>query len=1255
MKKRISALVLILVLMLNVMVVAGPTVVATTVNELSENTTDVVAYVSQGTETTGAIGDEANPYPTISAAITALDAVVGEDINRVVKVTGAYVCLDANEAFKSSNWYGFAKHTNHITIESTTPDSQDTYLDLSGLCTVGGPTTIDNIYYLQTSNSKEIRADGHELTFGPNAVSHPNDKIGYIYTGAYSPGLGTTSKVGIPAGTGKQKLTVNGQTFSLIGLGDSNPYHASGKAYNIAGIDFVMNGGRTVNFISIGSYKYNCYNYFTDNVNVTINSGTVPQYRLLTPTETSIFAEGKGLQIILNNGTAFTKWYYDSANQTSAPSLKDANGNDCLYLIQSASASNGAALKATDKLGVYTLVNAGAYTAVAKDANGNEYRSVDGTLTLGAGVYNVTWVKEIAGSTIYVDLANGNDELATGSKSAPFKTMNAAITALDAYNTSDERVIKVIGTYEINDAEKQSAGNYAFAKHTNPITIAAEDSSSILFFAAGKTIRGIGGPLTIDLPYYFPNANMELCAFGYELTFGENAVCTTGWGTWGNVATGQYANLYAAEMNDRTVAHKLTVKNGKFTNIYVGHSPVIANQSNKVAGAKILLEGGQSAKVMIGANANQHFGKTIYTKDINITVNGGSFKQFKFTSANGYTVDALHSFQDGAALQILFNHGLGSTVTTMLSVEDVATAGGKLFVLKSAKEEGSYLELTDTSGVYKVYGGKTAIAINEADTSKIYYSENGTLVLTEPGIYSVNYRDDYALINDEIIFFKDTQVTLSELPYKKLENKLFVGWTCGTAVAADGLYTAGQTLVPAYIDFDVTSDLFAVESVLHTAEKALRYIFQFSHNIKNNTTITDVKFGAVVLPNIMLKGQDLELNKEYYYNGNPYASADIPAEKLYMVNNAEGWTQYTACLYNFPLAKYTTDYAARGYMIYTDMNGVQRVVYTDKTKDNLYDAAQRLLEVEPMNEIANEIITDGEENEKTTVNNIVTWGDSITEGFGASNLQNNSYPGQLQQLISAANKDFNVINSGGSGEKSVAIMSRQGAEEAYTQSEFFFAEGVTSIVLCSLDTSGRMTAGFVNKDGILMNYMCVLGNELSINDLVIDGNEYAIVAPDSSNGYKYLLTRKDATNAVTIPAGSPVTFASESSAKSNYCDIYYMGANDGTYDDAADLVAKYQKMIDYRNDDCYIIIIPYWTNQFDAAFKEAFGDHAINFREFAIEYGYAPYVDDINGVALLNPNLNKDNNKNDVHLNDDGYALLARAIYLRGQQLGYWD
>lgn len=303
---------------------------------------------------------------------------------------------------------------------------------------------------------------------------------------------------------------------------------------------------------------------------------------------------------------------------------------------------------------------------------------------------------------------------------------------------------------------------------------------------------------------------------------------------------------------------------------------------------------------------------------------------------------------------------------------------------------------------------------------------------------------------------------------------------------------------------------------------------------------------------------------------------------------------------------------------------------------------------------------------------IICWGDSLTEGMGMAVGSGNKYPDALQEKIG---DDYKVWNGGYSGDKSIAIMTRQGAIGLTTKADIRFAAGEDTVKL-GLRKEGF---GFLMDDGAELHSMNVQVGTSSrnptiprLNPVVIGGESYTlgftfdgVPEPHVDGGYYVTLTRADATSEATVPAGSAVVLANTDLSAQSYCETFFIGANDGLTASEADidlLISRYRKMIDHLTHDRYLVIIPYWSEgALIEPFKAAFGDRAVSVMELITPermqaVGVTPNEEDLERLEkrIMPASLRYQNRSGDVHLNEYGYKLIAQFIYERGQALGYW-
>ena len=263
---------------------------------------------------------------------------------------------------------------------------------------------------------------------------------------------------------------------------------------------------------------------------------------------------------------------------------------------------------------------------------------------------------------------------------------------------------------------------------------------------------------------------------------------------------------------------------------------------------------------------------------------------------------------------------------------------------------------------------------------------------------------------------------------------------------------------------------------------------------------------------------------------------------------------------------------------------------------------------------------------------VLCWGDSITEGMAMP--RGKDYPGRLQALLGPG---WKVLNSGDGGEDAVTIPARQGAFALVTSAPVVFPEGVKTVKLGDAADNGIRTA-----QGDRISLTAALGRQIPVNPIRIGGRDYALSFEGfrwntSTNRITYSLnlSRADAGAAEAIPSGTPAVFASAASAPQAACEVYLMGANGGWNNDVDHLIALHRAMIARRGEAApFLVIEPYWLPQRQKeAFRAAFGERLVPFSP-TVEQCYRK--------------------RRDVHLNEEGYGLLAKAVFARGRALGYW-
>ena len=329
---------------------------------------------------------------------------------------------------------------------------------------------------------------------------------------------------------------------------------------------------------------------------------------------------------------------------------------------------------------------------------------------------------------------------------------------------------------------------------------------------------------------------------------------------------------------------------------------------------------------------------------------------------------------------------------------------------------------------------------------------------------------------------------------------------------------------------------------------------------------------------------------------------------------------------------------------------------------------------------------------ENTVYDVICWGDSLTNGTGNDNSKPStetntdcSYPAVLGRIL--GNK-YTVINGGVGGETSWMIATRQGGMTIQVLPNTIPAD--TTPVRIYL--KGQEQDYFYNADSKKWTY---LKDNLSYN-IAVDGN--ARINPCYINGIEGTLSRQllssgtaDPTTGETVQtntyayyftrkqAGEEYTFTTPRNlityGSKNYKDctnIIWMGQNDaplhdGKYVTQIGTENRAKSMIEHLTHDRYIIMdLPSGDNVRSAervqSFNQEFGKHYLNIREYICKYGVTMAnelganitVSDSDQGLINNGQIPSCLRKDGVHGNYWYYQIVARAVFEKGQDLGYW-
>ena len=351
-----------------------------------------------------------------------------------------------------------------------------------------------------------------------------------------------------------------------------------------------------------------------------------------------------------------------------------------------------------------------------------------------------------------------------------------------------------------------------------------------------------------------------------------------------------------------------------------------------------------------------------------------------------------------------------------------------------------------------------------------------------------------------------------------------------------------------------------------------------------------------------------------------------------------------------------------------------------------------------------EIMTDSfmlTENTKDTIKEaakeISCWGDSMMEGCGKGfavinnnglykDISNYDSPFTVEELTR-----YNTYNFGVAGETSYEIAIRAGGIGIYIDRNLHLTSYTTERARL-IDDYGNVVNmndfsgyGWENNDYpntvYINNVLCLVENIENSDEVYISiCIEPEIYNIEDVSMEVYNSEDDDMLYEMDADSGTRVVPKAAYDHKSDIL-ILEMGSNGGWCNDYEELITQYQSIIDFFGCDNYIIVVDtddpgfsadafqgmtdeiggyigtqdtYW----EAALREAFGEHFLNTRVYIVENGLydcgllatrQDIIDESKGY--ISKQLRADN----THFNSYGYYSKGLAIYQKGLEMGYWD
>ncbi len=323
----------------------------------------------------------------------------------------------------------------------------------------------------------------------------------------------------------------------------------------------------------------------------------------------------------------------------------------------------------------------------------------------------------------------------------------------------------------------------------------------------------------------------------------------------------------------------------------------------------------------------------------------------------------------------------------------------------------------------------------------------------------------------------------------------------------------------------------------------------------------------------------------------------------------------------------------------------------------------------------NESVLDDEIPERS----ITCWGDSMMQGAGCNEayiysdngIEDISYfttPSALQYFTS-----INTYNFGVGGESSYQISLRAGGIPIYTDRDIYITDHSLAYVK------------FVdeNEETITMDDYSGYGYEDNTYPDTVYINDVLCCVERADEGLYISICSDADCDSVTEMYINAWTRVIPKAAYDHRNDILIleMGSNGGWENDYDELIKQYQNIIDNSYYADYIIVgdtdnpgesADIYQDVYDnngnyaglhatlweQSLYDAFGEHFLNTRLYLMENalsdcGLTPTENDI--IDIQTGNLPEQIRADFTHFNSYGYYSKAKAIYLKGIELGYWN
>lgn len=564
-------------------------------------------------------------------------------------------------------------------------------------------------------------------------------------------------------------------------------------------------------------------------------------------------------------------------------------------------------------------------------------------------------------------------------------------------------------------------------------------------------------------------------------------------------------------------------------------------------------------------------------------------------------------------------------------------------VLSTTKYDGREITSDVINEIYNNNGGVYELTQKLKPTDKVVprmWFDDGTFLPTINGLALI-LKDDNNETVEQITFNGENHKSLENATKAFLKNyiatslnefkgKVIKGISLEYTVFSKKYYRPNEKYNPTITELEKSVNLLdaVTPNVLSDSEYNGK---QFNHDVINtlyNSTIgimINVQIKGKIIPNIIFN-DGTNIGNVSGYAARIYSGNTLVEEVT--LGNESTQDLSTATMIKFKTYRNDTasEYIGKNILCFSATISD----YTQKYKPYELES-KRLQKLE---------------SELTVENQIVCFGDSLTQGAGGNGI---SYPSVLKGLVG---NNYNVINQGSGGENTIAILSRQGSVATYVNNITIPAKQ-TTVKLCQPNE-------YLDSNLGIKSLLTIAGDMTGINPCYINSVIGILSKVNDGNGVYYTFTRSKDGKEIVIDRPTRIFFYS-TNRYNNSILCLFIGQNGG-YSTEEELVEQIRNAIRHNGTDKYIILgLTTGSNteraSLEKTMQNAFGLHYLNTRKYLYMYGLSdanikPTTQDENDIknGIVPNSLRSDS----VHLNDKGYTVLGNIVYKKGVELGYW-